>query len=94
MTALRSHRVIVPVLLDDHAKNNWVWPLISDREAVQVQSPEDLDRVVGVVVRSLASGEMNSDATRHTRSRSRLVLVALALIVAAGALVWLLLRLV
>lgn len=46
--------VVVPVLLDEDATNNWVWPLISDRQAVTVNSPEDLTEVARTVKESLA----------------------------------------
>jgi hypothetical protein len=49
--ALRRGRVVIPVLLDKHATENWVWPLISDREAIAVDSPEDIGNIVRQVDR-------------------------------------------
>jgi hypothetical protein len=52
-TALeKSHRVI-PVLLGQDATNNWVWPLISDRHAIRVESPEEIHKVAREITRSV-----------------------------------------
>lgn len=32
---------VIPVLLDGHAKENWVWPLVSDRVAVDLSTRRD-----------------------------------------------------
>lgn len=40
---------IVPVLLDEAAKDNWVWPLIADRQVALVRPErrfEDVDEIV------------------------------------------------
>lgn len=31
---LRQKKFLIPVLLDDEAKNNWTWPLLADRQAI------------------------------------------------------------
>jgi hypothetical protein len=40
----KGHRVI-PVLLDEDATKNWVWPLISDRNAVRAKSSAGIDEI-------------------------------------------------
>jgi len=39
-TALAKGKNIVPVMLDDHAKENWIWPLVSDRPPI-VRNPDE-----------------------------------------------------
>jgi hypothetical protein len=51
-TALESKTLIVPVLLDEGAKQNWLWPLVATRQSVSLdlRSPavqEQLDYLVG-----------------------------------------------
>lgn len=66
----QEHRVL-PVLLDHEAKDNWVWPLIADRQAISVASPADLDKVAReirrAVIRPIVSvvmpGEITETAT-------------------------------
>ena len=42
---LRHVGVIVPFLLDEEAKNNWVWPLVSNRLAVTINPQTDFDEL-------------------------------------------------
>src|SRR5262245_11049323 len=30
-----ERKTIIPVLLDHEAKNNWIWPLIADRQTIE-----------------------------------------------------------
>jgi hypothetical protein len=51
-TALESKTLVVPVLLDEGAKQNWLWPLVATRQSVSLDlgSPaiqEQLDHLVG-----------------------------------------------
>lgn len=51
-TALESKSVVVPVLLDEGAKQNWLWPIVATRQSValDLRSPavqEQLDHLVG-----------------------------------------------
>lgn len=52
-SALKSRKNIIPVLLGRDATENWVWPLISDRQAVQVESEADFHNVVAQVMMAL-----------------------------------------
>ena len=45
-TALERGGRVIPVLLDEEATNNWVWPLISDRHAIRLGSKLGIDEVV------------------------------------------------
>jgi hypothetical protein len=44
--ALDSKTDIIPVLLDEHAKENWVWPLLADRQAIVKEPDMDLGELV------------------------------------------------
>jgi hypothetical protein len=54
-TALESKKLVVPVLLDEGAKQNWLWPLVATRQAfkLDLQSGE-LDRQLQDVTRALS----------------------------------------
>jgi hypothetical protein len=42
--------LLVPVLLDRHAKDNWVWPLLANRPAIELTDrPDDLDTVASTL---------------------------------------------
>lgn len=41
--ALESRKSVIPLLLDDGAKDNWLWPLLSDRQAITISRGMDLD---------------------------------------------------
>src|SRR5262245_5937107 len=41
-TALESRKTIIPVFLDAGGKENWIWPLLSDRQARTVASEADV----------------------------------------------------
>ena len=45
-TALQRGHPVIPVLLDDEATQNFVWPLVSDRYAIRLDSPNQLMVVV------------------------------------------------
>ena len=40
-SALWQEKVTLPILLDSDARNNWIWPLVSDRVSVTVDSETD-----------------------------------------------------
>ena len=40
-SALELEKIVVPILLDADAKNNWIWPLVSDRVTVTVDDTTD-----------------------------------------------------
>jgi ABC-type uncharacterized transport system substrate-binding protein len=52
--ALDSKTLVVPVLLDEGATENWLWPLLAKRQSVtlNLESP-DLDLQINHLVRSL-----------------------------------------
>ncbi len=57
--ALTQEKVIIPILLDEDAKNNWIWPLVSDRVAVNIDDNTNYDdlaiRVEGVITHGNAT---------------------------------------
>jgi TIR domain len=68
---------VIPVLLDQHAKENWVWPLISDRMAVDLSNRQEK---IGEVASRLAELVTGRPQTRMARARSTR---KLALLIAA-----------
>ncbi len=55
--ALEHGKIVIPVLLDEEAKNNWVWPLVSDRKTATLQSPDQIPEVVRLVQKDLGISE-------------------------------------
>lgn len=93
-SALQSGKVVIPVLLDEEATNNWVWPLVSDRKAIRLGSPGELGEVVREINRAIGhldmplvmrSAPMESSASR---SRSLILLVAVFSALAGALAVW------
>lgn len=101
-TALENKKLVIPILLDDGAKENWLWPLLASRPSLELdlnsnKAGEQLDAIAErllaaqgsrVSVFRMATNAPPSTAARPTHWRA----VALALASAAiGALVtWLL----
>jgi TIR domain len=53
-TALENKKLVVPVLLDEGAKQNWLWPLVATRQSISLdlRSPaleDQLDHLVGTL---------------------------------------------
>lgn len=88
--ALQQGHPVIPVLLDDDATENSVWPLVSDRSAIKIDSPEQLKEVVAVVNRVLGETRpMPAYAIQATRlSRSTTLLVAILSALAGAFLMW------
>lgn len=60
-SALDHGKKIIPVLLDDQAKNNWVWPLVSKHQAISFENDKSsVEDVVSKIVKGLGSGKNNS----------------------------------
>lgn len=79
--------IVIPVLLDEEATENWIWPLVSNRHAVTVNSPEDIGAVAKIIERSLP------DHKRSVLSSRYYWLIALFSILSAvvsAIIVWLL----
>lgn len=86
--ALQGGKVVIPVLLDEEAKSNWVWPLISDRNAIKLESPQQLAEVVRQVNRAI--GYVDRPPTKPSnaaRSRWWVTLLVAVLSAIVGALV-------
>ncbi|HKY29369.1 MAG TPA: toll/interleukin-1 receptor domain-containing protein [Pyrinomonadaceae bacterium] len=87
-------RVVVPVLLDEGATENWIWPLVSKWQAIKVESNEDLSVVEQAIVRSLPNRwipplpvEVSSSAPRFYWL---IVIVAIVSALVGAIVVWLL----
>ena len=96
--ALDTGRTVVPVLLDENATNNWVWPLISNRQSATLRTDDDFGRLIQTVIdlaaRS-AGGREEPLAPRvlatsgfHSR-RGIMILVAIASAIVGGLITWL-----
>jgi TIR domain-containing protein len=73
-SALESRKSIIPVLLDGDATENWVWPLISDRHVVTMESNTDFDNVVAQVMKAVApTGPAASAPIASSLPRTHLV---------------------
>ena len=44
--ALGKEKIVIPILLDENGKKNWIWPLVSDRHALTLKSDADIDELV------------------------------------------------
>lgn len=87
---------VIPVLLDGHAKENWVWPLISDRQAFDLSTrKEKLGEVAEELLRLMPPEtmrplrQMRVEASRSSRKGIFLIL-ALSLTLAAVTTIFLL----
>jgi hypothetical protein len=67
--ALEHKKTIIPVLLDEDGKNNWVWPLIADRQVIERKSSESLSEVARRVGAGL-SARMPGYDTVEARPRN------------------------
>ncbi len=82
---------VIPVLLDRHAKENWVWPLVSDRQAVDLSTrQEKIGEVALQVSRLLSEGGIRPASPRSSptvsRSSKRVALFVVATAVVAASL--------
>lgn len=88
---------VIPVLLDSHAKENWVWPLVSDRRAFDLSTRRERISDVAMQVSRLLPSEslwpppsiVQAAPQRSSRRRTVLIL-ALSLAVAAILTIFLL----
>ncbi len=60
--ALSGGKRIVPILLDQGGRENLVWPLIADRQAIEIDSATDLTKLVETIARD---PELTNPATRQ-----------------------------
>jgi tetratricopeptide (TPR) repeat protein len=84
-TALDSKKLVVPVLLDPGAKENWLWPLLANRQSVALylSSPNwesQLDHLVQTLTQTIGKEEAPRLPVRARRRLWMLSAVALALV--------------
>jgi hypothetical protein len=53
--ALEKEKTVIPILLDSDAKNNWVWPLLVDRQAVVLDEKTDFNELARKIKKSIQS---------------------------------------
>ena len=86
---------VIPVLLDSHAKENWVWPLVSDRQTFDLSTRrERIGEVASQVSRLLPPESLRppspvQEAPRSLR-RGMFLILALGLTIAAISTIFLL----
>lgn len=67
-TALESKKVVIPILLDAQATQNWLWPLLGTRQAVRIDmSLGDLHSQLRPLAEALAI-QWNEDVAVFSRS--------------------------
>lgn len=62
-SALTKKNLVIPVLLDEDATNNWVWPLVSDRFALQFNSDPTAKELSLKLDSALRAAQATSSAT-------------------------------
>lgn len=86
--ALQSGHVVIPVLLDEEAMNNWVWPLVSDRHAIKIDSPTQIEEVVREVNRAVGGADRSPSAWSAVRSTWVVLLVGVLSAIASALVTW------
>lgn len=77
-----DHRRVLPVLLDREGKQNWIWPLIADRQVIDLsEDAGNVDPVVSSVISTLRNNGQAVPLPSAKASRRR----ALWFLAAAGA---------
>jgi hypothetical protein len=61
--ALSQRKNVIPVLLGPDSKSNFVWPLVSDRQAIYVESLDDTSGVVDNLTRIIQEGKEGGSAS-------------------------------
>ncbi|QTR48953.1 toll/interleukin-1 receptor domain-containing protein [Candidatus Thiothrix anitrata] len=92
--ALENNNNVIPVLLDDSATENWVWPLISDRNTIKYKSEEDIDHIIDRILQTkgIIAPPMTKAMPQATRSFTWVVPILTAILGAVGSaiIIWLL----
>ena len=69
--ALHKSPRVLPILLDSEAKENWVWPLIADRVAMQFEPQQGLEELVRNVKSAIESSPSDGKIHRVSAGVSR-----------------------
>jgi hypothetical protein len=80
-TALESRKKVIPVLLDAGAKENWVWPLLADRQARTAHSATDVPELATEIEQSIEARMILSapEADLAPGGTGRWLLIAVAI---------------
>ena len=83
-SALEQEKIVVPILLDSDAKNNWVWPLVSDRRSVSVDDNTNYELLGRELKAAFDRSEtpMPTGVARGTNRRTSLMFVGAVILVA------------
>ena len=66
LDAMRHGQRIAPVLLDEHGKENWVWPVLAGWQAFDLTAGNTLESVAAAVLHTLRK----KDAEQEIQQRS------------------------
>jgi TIR domain len=92
-TALDSKSMVIPVLLDKGAKDNWLWPLLANRQSVELDLTSadlksQLDELVQVLSIAIGEGEreaVGAQAPALSSGPSKVYLWTLIAVAASAA---------
>ncbi len=78
--ALARDKRIIPILLDQHATENWLWPLLGTRQSFKLDlaSPDARDQLAGLaraVSRATMVGEASAPPEENRRFRRESLLI-------------------
>lgn len=77
---------VIPVLLDGHAKENWVWPLVSDRHAVDLSDRQQKLGEVASRLANLISESRSTGQPSRSPSRRKTVFLFAAILISLATL--------
>lgn len=70
---------VIPVFLDSHAKENWVWPLVSDRQVVDLSNRrEKISEVASRLAEELIPKPYLSEEASAPKATSKVVRILIA----------------
>lgn len=86
--ALERKRAVLPVLLDSEARDNWLWPLLAERQGIEMKlgSP-DLGRQLDAITERLRLDDPSPSAS-PTRNYVVAILVLSVLILSTAVMYW------
>lgn len=70
-TAIETKKLVIPVLLDDGATQNWLWPLLATRQSVRldIHSPA-INEQLSALVKALRGTSLGTPTTLRSDSLS------------------------
>lgn len=84
--ALKHDKVVMPVLLDQHGTENWVWPLVADRMAFKLEGMSDVDRLAHDIESLVRAGRASMNVSVPNQRRRALFVLGVLIVVVLVAL--------